>query len=475
MIILAVCKYFIFRGFPDFIPIEVADDPNILLSRGFPQSLHYDSCMKFPAKSSAEKPRKQSARFSSHVSAQISTHIKDLRGASRLAIEATSGVTDLVQAMHEVIASGPMILGRPLQSPTRAICGPLYGSIRGLTRFVGMGLDSALAQLSPFIEPPDSLSDTAPRPAETEFLLAVINGVLGDYLQATTNPLAIQMQFRHAGVPLTLEPQALLETLPAVGQKLLVLVHGSCLNDRRWLRRGHDHGTALARNLGYTPIYLYYNTGLHISSNGRAFDDLLEQLVQAWPAPLSELVIVSHSMGGLVARSACNFGEKENHRWRRKLRALICLGTPHHGAPLERAGNWFQQLLGISPYSAPLARLGKIRSAGVTDMRYGNVLDMHWQGHDRFAHGKDTRCPLPLPEGVDCYAIAATRSVRDVRKLAGDGIVPLESALGWHLRPELTLAFPKPHQWIGYGMKHLDLLSRVEVYERIRSWLETSS
>ena len=112
-------------------------------------------------------------------------------------------------------------------------------------------------------------------------------------------------------------------------------------------------------------------------------------------------------MGGLVARSACHYGAAAGHAWLRHLRTLVFLGTPHHGAPMERGGNWIDLLLGISPYSAPLARLGKIRSAGITDLRYGNLTHEDWQGRDRFARG-DRRRFVPLPEGVRCYAIAAT-------------------------------------------------------------------
>jgi len=110
------------------------------------------------------------------------------------------------------------------------------------------------------------------------------------------------------------------------------------LNDRHWHRDGHDHGAALARDLGYTPLYLHYNTGLHISTNGRAFADLLQMLVAEWPAPLEELVIIGHSMGGLVSRSACYYGAFNGHDWLRHLRKLIFLGTPHHGTPMERTG-----------------------------------------------------------------------------------------------------------------------------------------
>lgn len=391
-------------------------------------------------------------------------HIHDLRGASRLAIEATRSVTNLVEAMHLTIGGGPAVLGRPLEAPTRALTGLVYGSIRGVTKLVGASIDRALTQLAPLVR------EGTPGP-EREAVLAVLNGVLGDYLTATGNPLAIQMQLRQGGHPLEPRRRALRALLPKAGRKLLLLVHGSCLNDRKWLRLGHDHGAALARDLGYTPVYLLYNSGLHISTNGRAFAALLEELVAEWPAQLDELVIVGHSMGGLVARSACHYAEAAAHHWRPRLDKLVCLGSPHHGAPLERGGNWIDLLLGVSRYSAPLARLGKIRSAGVTDMRFGFVLDEHWEGRERFAHGGDPRRTLKLPEGVECYAIAASTAPGPRRKLTGDGLVSVDSALGRHRKPELTLAFPEAHQWIGFGMGHFELLNRSEVYATLRCWL----
>jgi pimeloyl-ACP methyl ester carboxylesterase len=398
------------------------------------------------------------------------TPVDDLRGATRLAVDATRGVTDLVEAMHHDIGGGPNVLGRPLEGPTRLLTRPVYGSIRGVTRLVGAGIDVALAQLARLLAP--LLAEGAPG-LEREAVIAALNGVLGDYLAQTGNPLAIEMQLRHGGRPLELEPEALRLALPQATGKLVVLVHGSCRNDRQWTRQGHDHGAALARDLGFTPVYLHYNSGLHISANGREFAELLERLVAAWPGPLDELVIVAHSMGGLVARSACYFGETAAHAWRSKLRKLVCLGSPHHGAPLERGGHWVDRVLGASRYSAPLARLGKIRSAGVTDLRFGNVLDEHWAGHDRFGHAGDLRGELELPDGVQCYAIAATKTRRTGGKLSGDGLVPVDSALGRHAKRELTLGFPEEHQWIAYAMGHLDLLSRAEVYEKIRSWLSS--
>jgi pimeloyl-ACP methyl ester carboxylesterase len=402
------------------------------------------------------------------MSKKTRNHVDDLRGASRLAVEATKSVTDLVEAMHTTIAGGPAILGRPLAGPARFFTAPVYGSIRAVTRLVGAGIDAALAPLAGL------LGESTPGP-EREAVLAALNGVLGDYLQETENPLAIPMRFRHEGAPLELTPESIAATLPRVGPKLLVLVHGSSMNDRQWTRGGNDHGAALARDLGYVPVYLHYNSGLHISTNGRALAELLERLVLAWPVPLSEVVLLGHSMGGLVSRSAIHFGEGAAHTWRTKLRALACVGSPHHGAPLERGGNWIDVLLGVSRYSAPLARLGKIRSAGVTDLRFGNVRDEDWEGRDRFARAKDGRTPLPLPDGVACFAIAGTTAAEGTegKRLPGDGLVPVDSALGRHEDPRLALAFPEAHRHIAYATPHLELLARVEVAAKLVELLAT--
>jgi pimeloyl-ACP methyl ester carboxylesterase len=391
-------------------------------------------------------------------------HVDDLRGASRLAIEATQGITALVEEMHRTIVGGPAVLGRPLAGPAAKVLSPIYGSIRAVTKLIGHGIDGALGQLSGLLGEQATL-------AEHEVLLAVTNGVLGDYLQDTGNPLAIPMRLRHGGHPLVLERDAIATALPDASRKLLVLVHGSCRNDLQWKRRGHDHGAALAAELGYTPVYLHYNTGLHVSTSGESFAALLEQLVAAWPSPIDEIVILAHSMGGLVSRSACHFGELAGHAWRSKLAKLVCLGTPHHGAPLERGGSWIDVLLEVSRYSAPLARLGRIRSAGVTDLRYGNVRHEDWQGRDRFAAGKDARVLLPLPSGVVCHAIAGVLRPEASGKAETDGLVPVGSALGRGTTPEREIGFAEAARWIAYETGHLDLLDSPQVYAKLVEWL----
>ncbi len=397
------------------------------------------------------------------VSKKARSHGDDLRGASQLAVEATRGVSELVQAIQIESAAGPAILGRPLEGPAKLFTGIVHGMVRGITSVVGATIDVALEHLAPL------LGASVPG-VEREAILGALNGVLGDYLVTTKNPLAIQMRLRSGGEGLELTPEALRAVFPAATSKLVVLLHGSCATDLMWLRNTHDHGVAIAADLGASPIYLHYNSGLHISANGRELAGLLEQLVAAWPIAVTQLVLIGHSMGGLVARSACHVGEDANHSWRHRLDALVTIGAPHHGAPLERGGSSVQLLLGVSRFSAPFARLARVRSAGITDLRYGNVLDEHWEGRDRFEIHDDPRRVIALPEKVRCFALAGSLSREPGPNLRGDGMVPVDSALGEHAMPTLALAFPEVNKRIVYSTGHLDLLDP-PVYDIIRAWL----
>ena len=378
----------------------------------------------------------------------------DLRGLARLGVDGVVGVTDLVEAMHHTIASRPGIVGAKPAGQTSGVTGFVYRTVRGTTRVVGKGLDLVLAAV------PRASGNPSPR---REAFIAALNGVWGDHLAATGNPLAIPMSLRIGGHPYA-------TSLKAPTGKLVVLAHGLAMNDLQWQRGGHDHGQALARDLGYTPLYQHYNSGRHVSENGREFAALLGDLVASWPVPVRELVIVGHSMGGLVARSAWQAGTGQP--WRAVLKKLVFLGTPHHGAPLERGGRRIDVFLGLSPYVAPFARLGKTRSAGITDLRFGNVQDADWQRGRRHTQTHDDRVPSPLPLGVRCYAVAATMSSAP-DDASTDGLVPLASALGDHPVAALSLEVPKRHRLVVTSANHWDLLERADVYAKLREWLDT--
>ena len=356
--------------------------------------------------------------------------VHSLLGASRLAVDAVTGVTDLVEAMHAEISRLPLTAPR---ERTTGITGLVYRSVRGVTRLVGGGLDLALNALTPLLGQADAQHASAAQ--------AALNGVLGDYLETTANPLA---------TPMTLHPLVDDATGPA-----LVFLHGLGMNEAQWRRDGADFPAALAA-LGYRPLGLRYNTGRNIWRNGAELAALLDTV----PGPVT---LLGHSMGGLVARSA--IAQARGRRWPKRLQALVTLGTPHLGAPLERGGQQVQQLLAVSAYSRPLAALAARRSAGIRDLRHASLLETDADA------GKASR--LPLPAGVPCYAIAATTAKQPTGAPArwlGDGLVPVASALGQHREAARRLAFTDTAVFTGLG--HLALQTDAAVLQQLRDWLK---
>jgi pimeloyl-ACP methyl ester carboxylesterase len=383
--------------------------------------------------------------------------VRDVRGASTLLLEASTGIVDVVERMHRTIQRVPFVVGKPVEGPTRGITGFVYRRVRGTMRATGRGLGAVLGSLEGLL--PDGESTPG-----RDVIISRINGIHGDYLARSGNPLALAMTLSNRGTLLDVEnPGQSFAASPAEQPtgKLMVLVHGLCMSSHHWQHEGCDYGEAARSALGYAPLYLRYNSGLPIAENGRLFARLLELLLRNWPVRVEELTIVGHSMGGLVARSACLAGRELRHRWLQTPTRLVFLGTPHLGAPLERGGQGLARLLGVSPYSAPLSKLAMARSAGIQDLRHGTItLDGHRV--------------VPLPKNAACYAVAASlgegpRPVAD--SLLGDGLVPLDSALGRHRSRARDLRIPEQHRHVLYGMGHLDLLHRPEVFARLESWL----
>ncbi len=403
----------------------------------------------------------------------LKNEIETLRGSSALVIEAVKGITNLVEEMHAAISrlALPLVGKNTKPKTTRGITSLVYRSVRGITSAVGWGIDRSLSAaqlpainkaLAPALRHLSSKLKLKSAEPYRETVRAAANGVLGDTLAATNNPLAITMQFRQHGVAL----------LPSQSNgKLLILLHGLCMNDLQWLRDGHDHGAMLAEKLGYEAIYLHYNTGRPIAENGADFAQLLEQTLLEWPVPITELVIMGHSMGGLITRSACHHALQANLAWVKRLSKLITLGSPHAGSPLERAGRGVDYVLGISPYTAPFARLGLVRSAGIQDLRDGAVTPSG---------------ELPLwPKHVKLYTLACTKQkapsteqrtdlAAPLQRLLGDGLVPVKSALALEDKPALglPLRIPASRQAIVYQTDHFQMLGSQEVAKHVLRWLK---
>jgi hypothetical protein len=393
----------------------------------------------------------------------------DIRGIAQLAAQATEGVTDIVEGVHQSVWTTLGVAGGAEPGRTRGITGLVYRTVRGVTRLAGKGVDTVLAGLEPVLDSKD------PESPHRDVVFAALNGVMGDHLKASGSPFAIPMTLRYQGEALNLQDSP---EIPAAGGNILLLIHGLCMTVHQWRTRRDDqvvdHGEALASALGYTPVHLRYSSGLHISENGRELSVLLENLLTGWPTPVEELAVVAHSMGGLLIRSAFHLAVREALSWPDHLKTIVFLGTPHHGSPLEKAGSWVDHILARTPYTAPFAKLGHLRSAGITDLRFGHLLDEDWQGRDRFTGTPDHRRVVPLPAGVACYTVGATTADKRgplADRLIGDGLVPLHSALGRHDDPDRCLDFPETSQRIIFQTNHLGLLSNPEVNRQMVRWL----
>lgn len=429
---------------------------------------------------------------------------KTLHGTAHLFFDTTEAITHIVEGMYRNIAATSLPLGTAPEGPAPGIAGLVHQSIRkvnGAARFLA---DWALTSASP------GLDRAWPPGPHREAIIAALNGICGDHLARTGNPLAIPMKLRvllpptdmadasgltHAPAserserripfanlfevakrPVDIYPQP--SALGAQGfkprRRLLVLVHGLSMNDREWTSHQHNHAEALAKEFDFTPVYVLYNTGRHTSTNGRELCEQLGGLVDAWPVPVDSITFIGFSMGGLVTRSAMHIAEQEGHAWLDKVNKAAYVGTPHHGAVLERGGYWLQKSFTYSPYTAPLAALGRVRSAGITDLRHGNVQDQDWQHHDEHENHTDMRQPTPLASDIRHYAIAATLSKRPgqrIGRLLGDGLVHPSSATGRHSKPEFDLAIPEAQTRIFYGVGHLSMLHDLRVMEQLAEWL----
>jgi pimeloyl-ACP methyl ester carboxylesterase len=399
----------------------------------------------------------------------MSTSIQTIQGTTQLAFDSVEGITNSVQSMHDSIARGPAAWLPGRDRPTGAhglIAGGVYAVIRGVNSALRAGADQTFRLL------PGSNVNTRSSAAEIR-MVAALNGALGDHLEATGNPLATPMTLMTTGAALTLEPAALAEALPQANPHLVILVHGLSLSELSWSRKGNPSiGDRLQDELDYTALYLRYNTGRHISTNGRQFAQMLEQLCEAWPVPVESLSLIGHSMGGLVIRSASWYAGESRYRWLARLRRVVCLGTPHHGSPLERAGHAFDLAMQKLPYTEPLA-FGRHRSAGIKDLHHGDLLDQDWQEHHPRRPRQDRRQAVPLLEGVEYYFAAATlgRHRHDpLGYLLGDLLVRLDSAVGSHKDDLRRLAINPENCRVFHEKNHFDLLDDKRVHQQIIDW-----
>ncbi|MEA2254822.1 MAG: hypothetical protein QOG35_867 [Solirubrobacteraceae bacterium] len=398
----------------------------------------------------------------------------ELRALSRLTFDELAGAVDGIGAVHRAIAqrafgaAGPGARGA--QAAHDAIAGGVYAGLRGAAGALGRAADVALERRG---DPAERPLSTSPRGAAA---LAALNGLVGDRLERERSALQEPMAVRVRGRAVAAEPAALAAAFPGAGARLAVFVHGLIESELAWRLGARDgrepYGARLARDLAITPVDLRYNSGRHVSENGRSLADLLAAVVAAWPVEVERVALVGHSMGGLVARSACHLAAREGADWVRRVRHVVALGTPHMGAPLEQAVHVASAALSAVPETRPLGAFLRRRSAGIRDLRHGSLVDEDWAGRDPDALRAAAVREVPLLRGAThCFVSATeTRSPRHpVGRLVGDALVLVPSASGRSRSRRLGLR-DEDGVHVG-GAHHVALLNHPAVYDALRRWL----
>ena len=376
----------------------------------------------------------------------------ELQALARLTFEELGGAAGGIGQVHRAIADrafGAAGSGAP-RAIHDAIAGGVYAGLRGAAGLTAAVAGAAVAGRG------RSLSVT-PRGAA---VLAVLNGLRGDALEREGSDLAEPMCIRVDGRPVAPAD------FPDAGPRVVVFLHGLFETEYAW---GSDsYGSRLARDVGATPVYVRFNTGRHISENGRSLAELLDELVADWPVPVESIALVGHSLGGLVARSACSVGGE----WTSLVRHTVSLGSPHTGAPLESAVHYAAAALGVVPETRPFAGFLRRRSAGIRDLRSGSLVDEDWRGRDPEALRAAACREVPLLEGAAHHFVAATitsSASHPVGRLVGDWLVLQPSASG-RSRTRVIGFRDEDGMHVG-GAHHLALLNHPAVYEQLRAWL----
>jgi pimeloyl-ACP methyl ester carboxylesterase len=340
---------------------------------------------------------------------------RERAAAAHAAGGAVARVTRAVGGTHEaltdVVRTGLTPLGPVGRLPfeaTALMARFNFAAVESVARGVG-------AVAAPLLEA--SAAPDARRASEhppTVAWLAALGAAFGDRLVGDhrVRALTVPMSIRERGALVEIDPDRS-EDDPAEDPcpTVVVFVHGLGNHESMW---GQSYLEA-ARSQGATPLTVRYTTGQAIADSGAELADLLDRLVGTWPVAVERIVLVGHSMGGLVIRE----GLARAGHWRGLVSDVITLGTPHAGAPLERVAVRGLALAASVPVTAPFAALGDERSTGIKDLGIAAVA-------------------APSP-GPDWHLVAATLRQQDAVGAVGrarsgllgplgDGLVTVDSA-----------------------------------------------
>jgi len=366
--------------------------------------------------------------------------------------------TTRVQEMHHAIAGktfdalkqvpGVSLPARAVQGAHDAVTDAVYAAVRagGSAAFGVAGVAEAMAGAS------------GRNPGSKERAVrSALNGVFGDHLAREGNGLAFELDFHADGVPVQLTS----EFASGLRPRVCVFIHGLACDEHSWFRRSTDgvevgsYGDRLSAERGVSALYIRYNTGRAVAQNAEDLAQKLGELLAAAPQ-VSEIALVGHSMGGLVARSACDLALADGAPWLERVSVLMCLGTPHQGAPLERLGHLASMALNLSNVTRPLAAIANARSRGIKDLRHGLR-----------AKADAMSVPVRLLAGHLADGEAGMAAAM-MGALLGDGLVLPSSASDEQLSGDVRREELR-------GIGHMGLLNDPRVYEIVRRWWDETA
>ncbi|MFF0544028.1 esterase/lipase family protein [Nocardia thailandica] len=401
---------------------------------------------------------------------QLSQRQAEVQALTQLARDEFTGAVEGIAAIHRAISDRVFAAVRlgvgPAADPVKVVHDAITD---GVYAAVG-GTGFAVGEIAAAVPVPGRAV-----PSRTVWgagVLAAVQGLIGDTLRDERPILASPMTVRVAGEPVPAE--LLSRHVPSPTGRLAVFLHGLAETEHAWRLGGRaPYGDRLADDLGFTPVYVRYNTGLHISENADQLCTVLDKLVSCWPVPVREIALIGHSMGGLVARSACHQATVEGLPWVRPVRTLVCLGSPHAGAPLAGTAHYAAAALDLLPETAPLSALVRRRSAGIRDLRQAALLEQDWDDLEPDVLAARVMAEVPLLDGATHYFVTASVTAdprHPLGRIVGDGLVLGGSGSGRaHAR---RLGFDGVNGLHVGSANHFTLLNTDPVYTALRSWLD---
>lgn len=309
------------------------------------------------------------------------------------------------------------------------------------------------------------------------YLLPIVNGIIGDKLVENNHKLAISMSFRRDGKDVSVQDLNIKRKKKE--QTIIIFIHGLIMDEVFWqtpTEKKLGFGSRLEKELSIIPLYIRYNTGKHISQNGREFSFLLQKLIDEYNDKIDKVVLITHSMGGLVAKSACYYANKEQHNWVKKLDSVFLLGVPNDGSFLEKIAHLTTTILKIIP-NLPTRIVGNIsdqRSNGIKDLRLGFLIDEDWESHDDSVYLKANRTNVEPLSFVKYYILVGTIEGKEssiVNTYFGDGLVSSKSAIGEVFQNHSNKSNPNIKCKIFPETSHIGLLLNPIVYNYIKGLL----